>query len=246
MLDLRRGRVLEVRSRVGSLGAILRRLYEADVSTMAFFEKQRVVIEEAYGLPARSLIDFDQFTIPYSGPFDLIVSNHMFTHVIRPRAFLATIRAHLRPGGHLYLYNEPDDAEYLEPDGQSMINRLNPFHLQAFDGASLVRGLRANGFEVVLLSRYEGEFVCLCRMEASPDQAVRMSDKERERRLRNYGRARDAAILMLPPHRRVLFADEWEAVADRAFAAGIAEVGERGQVRVRRRRVKRSSAPSPD
>jgi SAM-dependent methyltransferase len=234
LLALQGARVLEVRSRVGSLGAILKRLYAADVSTMAFFERQRVAIEEVYGLPARSVIDFDAFSIPYEGRFDLITANHMITHAVRPRDFLAALRERLTPGGHVYFYNEPDDAEYLAEDGQSMIRRLNPFHLQAFDGPSLTRALAANGFEVLFLHRYQGEFVCLCRPSASSDWP-QMPAKERERRVAAHRRARDGAVLMLPPRARARFGDEWDAITDRAFAAGIAEIGEDGEVRVRRR-----------
>jgi SAM-dependent methyltransferase len=76
-----------------------------------------------YGFATSPLVDFDRFTIPYEQPFDLIVANHMLTHAIRPREFLADVRRHLRPGGHLYPYNEPDDAEYLA-DGGSMFNTM--------------------------------------------------------------------------------------------------------------------------
>ncbi|MGE0443859.1 MAG: methyltransferase domain-containing protein [Vicinamibacterales bacterium] len=239
LLTLQGARVLEVRSRVGSLGAILKRLYDADVSTMAFFERQRVAIEEVYGLPARSVIDFDVFTIPYEGRFDLITANHMITHAVRPREFLATLRERLTPGGHVYFYNEPDDAEYLTEDGQSMIRRLNPFHVQAFDGPSLTRALAANGLEVVFLHRYQGEFVCLCRLSSAPGWP-RMPAKEREKRVAAHQRARDAAVLMLPPRPRQRFAGEWEAITERAFAAGIAEIGEDGEARVRRRSGQRA------
>lgn len=237
LLDLHGARVLEVRSRVGSLGAILRRLYGADVSVMAFFERQRVAIEEVYGLPARSLIDFDQFAIPYEGEFDLITANHMITHAVRPREFLAALRCRVKPGGHVYFYNEPDDAEYLAEDGQSMIRRLNPFHLQAFDGPSLLRALAANGFEVIFQHRYQGEFVCLCRVTRGA--RCPMSSKERDRRVALHQRARDAAVLMLPPATRQRFAAEWDAITERAFAAGMAEIGEDGDVRARRRGAQR-------
>jgi hypothetical protein len=39
---------------------------------------------------------------------------------------------------------------------------------------------------------------------------------------------------MLPRHAHAHAADEWDRVVDRAFAAGIAEVGEDGRSRVRR------------
>jgi hypothetical protein len=138
-------RVLEIRSRSGSTGASLQRQLDADVSVMALFENQRFAIEQAYGFRAQALLDFDAFAIPYQTTFDVVIANHMFTHIVRPREYFAEVPRHLRPGGYLYLYNEPDDAEYLF-DGKSMFNTLKAFHLQALDGRSLTRALAANGF----------------------------------------------------------------------------------------------------
>jgi SAM-dependent methyltransferase len=232
MLDPRAFRVLEIRSRAGSIGAALKRLYGADPYAMAIFENQRFVIEEVYGIPT-SLIDFDRFAIPHAGPFDVIISNHMLTHAVRPREFLAAVRARLRPGGYLYLYNEPDDAEYLS-EGKSMFSTMNAFHLQTFDGRSLVRALAANGFSVTFLTRFGGHFLCLCRMddETRPPEAMEASELERRRRL--YLQARDTAILMVPARFRGRVAELWEGAAERALAAGTAEIGERGDVRIRR------------
>jgi 2-polyprenyl-3-methyl-5-hydroxy-6-metoxy-1,4-benzoquinol methylase len=41
-------------------------------------------------------IDYDQFTIPFEGTFDLIVANHMLTHIVRLDRFFNELRAHLR------------------------------------------------------------------------------------------------------------------------------------------------------
>jgi SAM-dependent methyltransferase len=232
LLDPRGARVLEIRSRAGSIGAGLRRLYGADPYAMAIFENQRFVIEEVYGIPT-SLIDFESFSIPHAGPFDVVVSNHMLTHAVRPRDFLATVRSRLRPGGHLYLYNEPDDAEYLS-EGKSMFSTMNAFHLQTFDGRSLVRALAANGFSVIFLTRFGGHFLCLCRMEDEPKERASMDDLELERRRKLYLQARDTAILMVPAKLRSRVASLWEGAAERALAAGTAEIGEKGDVRIRR------------
>ena len=106
-------RVLEIRSKLGSLSAILTRLYRARCSVMTIFENQRFLAEEVYGLPAAWPIDFDQFSIPFDGTFDLIVSNHMLTHAVHPREFLKTVRSRLALGGYLYLYQEPLATEFL-------------------------------------------------------------------------------------------------------------------------------------
>jgi SAM-dependent methyltransferase len=232
LMSERAPRVLEIRSRAGSIGASLQRQLGADVSVMALFENQRFAIEQAYGFRADALLDFDTFTIPYDVTFDLVVANHMLTHVVHPREYLAVVRRHLRPGGYLYLYNEPDDAEYLF-EGKSMFNTLNAFHLQAFDGRSLTRALAANGFRVSFLTRHEGDFLCLCTADEHVEWTP-MSDKELERRRTRYLRARDAAIVMMPPHARTLVGAEWDGSVDRAFKGGFAEVREDGQVHFRR------------
>jgi SAM-dependent methyltransferase len=142
LLPLKAPNVLEIRSRLGSISAMLQRLHGASCSAMTLLENQRFLIEEVYGFPAACPIDCDTFSIPFDGPFDLIISNHMLTHSVRPKEFLATVRDHLTPGGHLYLYQEPLEGEFLER-GKSMSDTLNPFHLQTFNQASAVRALEA-------------------------------------------------------------------------------------------------------
>ena len=234
LLELHAPRVLEIRSRAGSIGASIKRLYGGETYAMTLFENQRFVIEHVYGTATSALVDFDHFQIPYDGAFDVIVSNHMLTHAVRPREFLEEVRQHLNPGGHLYLYNEPDDAEYVS-EGKSMFNTLNAFHLQAFDGPSLTRALAANGFAVRFLTRYNGSFLCLAAVQPGTEPAL-LSAADLERRRAAHLRARDASILMVPPHVRSRVAGEWDAAAARAVSAGIAEIREDGQLRVRRPR----------
>lgn len=234
LLPLDAPRVLEIRSKLGSLSAILTRLYRASCSVMTIFENQRFLAEEVYGLPAAWPIDFDQFSIPFEGTFDLIVSNHMLTHAVHPRAFLDTVRSRLAPGGHLYLYQEPLETEFLER-GKSMFNTLNPFHLQTFNAPSLVRALEASGFEVLFSRVADDLFLGLARLrpEASTPWTP-MGDSERARRRSAYRAANDTAILRVPEHLRQPFAEEWDATVARAVSAGLATVDARGRVRVRR------------
>jgi hypothetical protein len=231
LLDLKNKRVLEVRSRLGSIPAALQRLYGADVTVMTIFEGQRFLVQEVYGI-AGSGIDFDRFQPPAQGPWDLIVCNHMLTHAVRPGDMLATLRQHLAPAGHVYFYNEPDDAEILV-DGKSMFNTLNAFHLQTYDAPALVRVLKATGFEPVFQTHHEGNIICLARAAATSEPA-RMPAAELASRRAAYLRARDAAILMLPPAARTRVTQEWPMVIDRALKEGIAELSPGGDIRVRR------------
>lgn len=233
LLDLRAPRVLEIRSRTGAILQALRRLYQADVSSLAIFESQGRIAESLYKIPVRGLIDFERFSIPGDDVFDLVISNHMITHAVDPSALLRVIASRLTPGGHLYLYNEPDDQEFLSLQ-QSMFSVLNPFHLQTFDRDSLVRLLAANGFEAVFVGHTDHNFLCLARRTAEV-RMVPMTPAALGERLQAYRVARDASILRLPEEVRGRFESEWSAVVERAVVAGIATVDERGRVIVGRR-----------
>ena len=234
LLPLKAPRVLEIRSRLGSISAMLQRLYGARCSAMTLFENQRFLIEEVYGLPASCPIDFDSFSIPFEGPFDLIVSNHMLTHSVRPKAFLATVRERLRPDGYLYLYQEPTEGEFLDR-GKSMFNTLNPFHLQTFNEASAVRALEANGFKVMFCTVRDDLFIALAQAVGQPDGSwERMPDSERRRRRSAYRVANDTAILRVPEHLRGPFAKEWDATVQRALTSGVAIRAKDGRIRVRK------------
>ena len=231
LLELKAPRVLELRPRLGSIGAALRRLYGADVYGMPLFDSQQFLIRETYGIHVDHKLDYDSFSIPYPGEFDLVIANHMFTHAVRPGEFLATVRQRLRRGGHLYLYNEPDELDFLE-NGKSMINSLNAFHLQAFDAPSITRALASSGFEPVFVTHQGGNVIALARAGTSGSEWPRMGRDERTRRVERYGRARDAAILRLPDPLRSLFVDEWDEIVERACATGLADFDASGRLRM--------------
>src|SRR5258706_446796 len=228
-------RVPEIRSRLGSISAILQRLYGGDCTVMTLFENQRFLIEEVYGFPAACPIDFDAFSIPFEGRFDLIVSNHMLTPSVRPRDFLAAVRERLNPGGALYLYNEPLEGEFIDR-GKSMFNTLNPFHLQTFNEPSAVRALEANGFTVTFCAVRDDLFLALAQVaaDAPGDNWERMSDSERSRRRSAYRAANDTAILRVPARLRAPFERDWDAIVERSLSAGLARRAKDGTVRVNR------------
>ena len=234
LLPLEAPRVLEIRSRLGSICAMLERLYGASCSAMTIFENQRFLISEVYGFPASCPIDFDAFTIPFEGRFDLIVSNHMLTHAVRPRAFLAAVRERLLPDGCLYLYNEPVEGEFLDR-GKSMFNTLNPFHLQTFNQASAIRALEANGFRVIFCTVRDDLFLALAQAtDTLAGDWARMSDSERSRRRSAYRVANDLAILRVPEHLRAPFAKDWDEIVARSLDAGVATRTKDGRVKVNR------------
>ena len=232
LLELKGRRVLEVRSRLGSIPAALQRLYGTDVSVMSIFEGQRFLINELYGISASS-IDFDRFQAPAGGPWDLIVCNHMLTHAVRARDMLATLRAHLTPGGFVYFYNEPDDAEILV-DGKSMFNTLNAFHLQTIDSDALVRAVTANGFSPIFVTHHAGTIMCVAQATDVSETWPRISQTDLETRRTSYLHARDKAILMLPERERWRVGDEWPLVINRTIETGDTELSPGGKFRIRR------------
>ena len=183
-----------------------------------------------YGIPATEVIDFARFRIPFDEPFDLIVCQHMLTHVIRPDELFGELRRCLKPGGHVYLHNEPDDIEFLSGN-QSMIATLNPLHLQAFDQASLVRGLAANGFEAHFLVRRDLAHACLAQL--SPEvRMTPLTDAPRNRRIERYRKAYDRAVLKLDERLRARVGDEWPGIVAHAVASGVAEFDKDGRLRL--------------
>ena len=239
LLELKSSRVLEIRSRTGSVLNALRRLFNSDVCALPLFESQQALMRELYQIPSASLLDYDNISIPYDGQFDLIICNHILTHVVRPQRFFDALRAHLAPGGHVYLYNEPDDAEFLSCS-QPMFKVLNAFHLQTFDSHSLVRALRVNCFEPLFLSHVAMNFVCLARV-GTESAYTPMTDAELAERLRAYRRARDYGIVCLPQAlRERYFKNDWDGVLERAVRDGLADIDDRGRIVVNRAGVPRS------
>ena len=231
LLSPRGFRVLEVRSRAGSILDGLRHAWGAEVYAMPIWESQQYLLEEVYKIPTSTLIDFDHFRIPFEGQFDLIICNHMFTHALRPREFFAVVRSRLKPGGHVYLHNEPDDAEFLSGN-QTMLATLNPLHMQAFDTMALARGMAANGFEPVFIKRQKNEaLLCLARMAEAP-AFTPMTAKQCHSRLEQYRSAFDRAVLSVDERIRTRVASVWPAAVEHAVASGTAEFDERGRVRV--------------
>ena len=222
-------RVLEIRPRTGTISDGLRRLFGARICALPIWESQRFLLKEVYGIESPGLVDYDDFTIPFEGRFDLIICNHMFTHIVRPAQFFDTILTHLNPGGHVYFYNEPEDTEFLH-GAQSMLATLNPLHMQTFDQGSLVRALAARGLSVVFLKSRNLNHMCLAKAGAAAWSP--MSESERQARLQAYREAYDRAVLSLQPDVRRRFADEWQQVVERGVAEGLAEFDSDGNLRL--------------
>jgi SAM-dependent methyltransferase len=231
LIEPRGARVVEVRSRAGTILDGLRRAWGAEVYAMPIWESQQFLLRELFGIETSPLIDFEHFTIPFDGAFDLIVCNHMFTHALHPQDFFGELRRKLKPGGHVYLYHEPDDAEFLAGN-QSMFATLNALHMQAFDQASMVRALAANGFDTVFIKGRNLRHLVLARLASSPPAMTPMSDRDRKRRIESYKRAFDRAVLGVDEELRPRVAGEWAGAVERAIASGVAEYDDKGRLRL--------------
>jgi len=231
LIEPRHARVVEVRSRAGTILDGLRRAWGATVYAMPIWESQQFLLRELFDITTSPLIDFEHFEIPFDGEFDLIICNHMFTHSLRPRDFFAELRRKLKPGGHVYFYMEPDDAEFLAGN-QSMFATLNPLHMQAFDQASFVRALACNGFETVFIKGRNLHHLCLARLAATPPAVKPLTGKQRDARIEAYRQAFDRAVLGVDESLRPRVAAEWPAAVERAVAAGVADYDERGRLRL--------------
>ena len=223
-------RVLEIRPRAGTIAESLRRLYHADVSVMPMWESQSFLLKELYGFEARGLIDYDHFHIPFEGRFDLIVCNHILVHSVRPADFLREVHAHLNPGGYVYLYNEPEDRQFLE-ETKSIIAHLNPLHMQTFDRSAMVRALATCGLEVTFIKTRNSNFMVLARAVEGQAAWTRISPANLARRKEAYRLARDRAILKLPADMRERLGTEWTSAIEHTLAAGAAEFDDRGRLR---------------
>lgn len=229
LLSLDRPRVLEIRSRCGSILEALRRLHGAEVFALSIFESQQLIVETFHDIPAVELIDFENFSIPYDGSFDLIICNHMLTHSIHPGRFLECVKQHLKPGGHLYLYNEPDDQDYIGKF-KNVYSVLNPFHLQALDGPSLVRAIAAHEFETLFLTHANECLTCLARYEPGHTLSA-LTDEELQARVDYYRDSRDIGFVKLPAQARAMIDQDWDETCERLKAMGHAFVDEKGKLR---------------
>jgi hypothetical protein len=93
------------------------------------------------------------------------------------------------------------------------------------------RSLAANGFEVVFQKHAPNESqFCLAKW-ADPAPA-QMTEQQSSARVDAYRRAFDRAVLRVDERIRARFAKEWPQVVERSLANGIAEVDERGRLRI--------------
>jgi SAM-dependent methyltransferase len=219
-LDLRGPRVLEVRSKSGWILDALRRRFRAEPVALPAFQAHLDVAEDVFGIPAAGVLDFEHFEIPCDGGFDLILARHMFTHALDPAALLDTLRANLRPGGHVYLFQENDDAR-MHKRGKNLIGEMKCFHFQNFDGPTIARCLRYAGLEPLAVHHPTAKSSLAVLARASAEVAAApIGDSELRERRERYQRWRDLSLLSLPLELRSPFGRQVRSARRRALRRG--------------------------
>jgi SAM-dependent methyltransferase len=232
--DLRGARVLDIRAKTGGFLEALRSWFGAEVYALPAFEADRFVTQEAYGIPADGLIDFENFKIPYDGQFDAILSKHMFTHALHPDEYFATLASRLKVDGTLYLYVENDDATMWKRR-KNLIGELKCFHLQNFNPPTIARCMRRVGFEPLTVRHVsQSSMAVVCKLDPSaPSRFKRIDSDELKSRIDMYERWYDLSLLSLPGLLGSAFASEIATARERALRRGDA-TSRFGRVRVTR------------
>lgn len=138
--------VLHIRCDGGTLLARLREGWGVSgLFGLDYFDSNIRYATEVLHLPHIAKLD-GRCLIPFAQRFDLIISNHMLTHALEPRPFLATIRDLLKPDGVAFFYNENDHEALMDRESRLLAGGINAFHKQLLTRVSLAHLLRGAGF----------------------------------------------------------------------------------------------------
>jgi SAM-dependent methyltransferase len=232
-------KVLQLRAKTAIFADFLRRVFGVQqVDLVTIFPIHQYVAEKL-GFRASATLDYERFNIPFPEKYDIIIENHLFTHMLDPAETFATLRDHLAEGGHLWIRKEADD-ERLFRKRANLFSELRPFHFQQFDIPSLRRMLGRFGFSVKVLRHKQAkksELIGLACLEGSDvDETHRIGDADLAARRNMYLRWRDESIFSLPSERAdALFGAEARAARARVEAAGGLETDKKGRPRAARR-----------
>ena len=96
--------------------------------------------------------------VPAGRLYDLVVSFHVIEHVYAPGAFVASLVAHLRPGGHLVLATPDMGGAWRHLLGRRWPSFKWPEHVTFFDRATLGRLMREAGLQELRQVAYPHAF----------------------------------------------------------------------------------------
>jgi hypothetical protein len=191
-------KVLIVRTKTGDFGDLLKRVFgAAQVDVMVLFPIHQYAAEKNPGLRALSCVNYETFSVPFDVKYNLIIANHLFTHMLDAQQMFAVLRDHLAKKGFMLFRNDPDDSRMFAK-GDNLFEELRPFHFQQFDKSTLTRMLETFGLPIRALETRGNNFSGLAQIENRPKRRSRIGRWKLWQRRRMYAQWRKESIASLP------------------------------------------------
>jgi SAM-dependent methyltransferase len=135
-------------------GALLRefkqRVPDGIAHGLDYFDPNLRYLKETGLVAAR--LNSGTLDVPFATAYDVIVSNHIFTHALEPHRDMLKLRTLLKPGGRVLFYNEVDHNLLLNPQSAHYIRSdIISYHKQLFVRESFENFLKLTGFEFEFL-----------------------------------------------------------------------------------------------
>ena len=178
--------ILHIRCDAGALLTRLRdRLPDATLHGLDYFEANVRYVKEA-GFAEVVQQNPAAVELPFKTSYDVILANHLFTHALDPRGDIARLRAALKPGGIILIYNEVDHQLLLDPASE-LYTRLDVinYHMQLFVQETFESFLHNAGFAFEPLGhrRFTFGYVVTPDDAMAPAPAASPAFLDRQRRL---------------------------------------------------------------
>lgn len=176
-------KIAHLRSDVGSLEEMITAKYPDSVVDAWDYFDSNIRYADEHGPAGTRRLEPTGLELAEGAGYDLVVSNHIFTHSLIPQTDLKNLRAAVGVGGMLYAYNEADHLFRFQPgDPRYQWVALNNFHKQLFTSLSLRFFLLRGGFEVLSLD-HRAHFMELVARAVDPADADFADRLDRARRL---------------------------------------------------------------
>ncbi len=188
-------RVLHIRCDAGALlRQILADVPDAQLFGLDYFYSNVVAAKES-GLKNVAILEPRAIEIPFVGPFDLIITNHIFTHALKPHDDLETLMKAIAPDGAMFFYNELDHDLMLDEASPHFVpTDMISYHKQLFTAATFARFFKGNGLDAELLERRKSTMVFIARKLNAPafEPASRDEMSATKKRVARWSEAADA------------------------------------------------------
>jgi hypothetical protein len=197
-VQLAGAKILIVRTKTGDFGDLLKRVFgAAQVDVMVLFQIHQYAAEKNPGLRALSCVNYETFSIPFDVKYNLIIANHLFTHMLDARRMFAVLRDHLAKKGCMLFRNEPDDSRMFAK-GDNLFVELRPFHFQQFDQPTLTRFLETFGLPLRALETRGNNMSGIAQIETRPKRQPQIGRWKLRQRIKMYAQWRTESIASLP------------------------------------------------